>query len=121
MEDWKKDQAAMKADINQLKDQVKQMLEILKNLRTMNKTFPSQSKKQTFCYPPRFYPRTHANPLVCMAKHSVHQQRRGIQAQPFPLHDLPPGHCSKNQAIPTAHHANKAILRLMFIHPTRCL
>jgi len=75
MEDWKKDQATMKADINQLKDQVKQILEILKNLRTMNKTFPFQSKKQTFCYPPRFYPRTHANPLVCMAKHSVHQQR----------------------------------------------
>jgi len=75
MEDWKKDQAAIKADINQLKDQVNQILEILKNMRTMNKTFPSQSKKQTFSYPPRFYPITHANPLVCMAKHSVHQQR----------------------------------------------
>jgi len=41
MEDWKKDQEAIKADINQLKDQVNQILEILKNLRTMNKTFPS--------------------------------------------------------------------------------
>jgi len=80
MEDWKKDQAAMKADIKQLKDQVNQILEILKNLRTTNKTSPSQSKKQTFSYPPRFYLRTHANPLVCMAKHNVHQQRRGIQA-----------------------------------------
>jgi len=47
-----------------------------------------------------------------MEKHSVHQQRRGIRAQPFPLHDLPPGHCSKNQAIPTAHHTNKAILQV---------
>jgi len=64
----------MKADINQLKDQVNQILEILKNLRTTNDTFPSQSKEQTFSYPPKFYPRTHANPLVCMSKHSVHQQ-----------------------------------------------
>jgi len=56
MEDWKNDQAAMKAYINQLKDQVNQILEILKSLRTTNKTFPSQSKEQTFSYPPRFYP-----------------------------------------------------------------
>jgi len=75
MEDWKKDQAAMKTDINQLKDQVNQILEILKNLRTKNDTFPSQSKEQTFYYPLRFYLRTHVNPMVCMAKYSVQQQR----------------------------------------------
>jgi len=66
MEDWKKDQATMKADINQLKDQVNQISKILKNLRTTNDTFPSQSKEQTLSYPPRFYPRTHSNHLVCM-------------------------------------------------------
>ena len=102
----------MKADINQLKDQVNQISKILKNLRTTNDTFPSQSKEQTLSYPPRFYPRTHSNHLVCMQKHSVHQQRRGIQVQPFPLHGLPPCYCSKNQAIPTTHHTNKTILQV---------
>jgi len=47
-----------------------------------------------------------------MVKHSVHQERQGIQAQPFPLHGLPPYYCSKNQAIPTAHHGYKAILQV---------
>jgi len=102
----------MKADINQLKDQVNQILEILKNLRTTNDTFPSQSKEQTFYYPPRFYPRTHDKPLVCMAKHNVHKQQQGIQAHPFPLHGLPLCYCSKNQVILTSHHANKAILQV---------
>jgi len=45
MEDCKKDQEAMKADINQLKDQVNQILKILKNMRTTNESFPSQSKE----------------------------------------------------------------------------
>jgi len=84
MEDRKKDQETMKVDMNQLKDQVSQILGILKKLRTMDETFPSQRKERTFFYPQRFYLRTHTNPLVGMMKHSAHQQRRVIHVQPFP-------------------------------------
>jgi len=55
MEDWREPQEAIKADINQLKDQVGQILEALAALKSIREVPVARHHEVTFSYPPTTY------------------------------------------------------------------
>ncbi|XP_052735536.1 uncharacterized protein LOC128197521 [Vigna angularis] len=72
MENWEQSHESIKADVNQLKDQMAQILTALEALKTTGESTPAQVEGSAQYYPPLF--------------------NAGSQSVPFPMYGLPPGY-----------------------------